>query len=122
MLNRSKGAAVQGPRVQADRRRFARAIQTMVAAQPNVSVIDGEAIALDLAGGRVSGVTLADGAPLRAPMVILATGTFLGGRLFCGEERGEGGRPGDRAATALGLQLRALDRQSPRLKIGRAHV
>src|SRR3546814_14108563 len=81
---------------------------TMVAAQPNVSVIDGEAIALDLAGGRVSGVTLADGAPLRAPMVILATGTFLGGRLFCGDERGEGGRTGYRAETALGVQLRAL--------------
>src|SRR3546814_10258487 len=94
---------------------------TMVAAQPNVSVIDGEAIALDLAGGRVSGVTLADGAPLRAPMVILATGTFLGGRLFCGEARGEGGRTGDRAATALGVQLRALDLPLTRQN-GRAHV
>src|SRR3546814_11361833 len=74
MLNRSKGAAVQGPRVQADRRRFARAIQTMVAAQPHVSVIDGEAVALDLAGGRVSGVTPAECAPLRAPIVISAPG------------------------------------------------
>src|SRR3546814_9781991 len=72
----------------------------------------------DLAGGRVSGVTLARGAPLRAPMVILATGTFLGGRLFCGEERGEGGRTGDRAATALGVQLRALDLPITRLKTG----
>src|SRR3546814_13062801 len=51
-------------------------------------------------------------------MVILATGTFLGGRLFCGEERGEGGRTGDRAATALGVQLRALDLPITRLKTG----
>ncbi|MCM8731146.1 tRNA uridine-5-carboxymethylaminomethyl(34) synthesis enzyme MnmG [Hephaestia sp. GCM10023244] len=118
MLNASKGAAVQGPRVQADRRRFAQAVQTMVAAQPSLTVIEGEAVALDLAGGRVAGITLADGMRMRAPTVILATGTFLGGRLFCGEERGIGGRTGDRAATALGHQLRGLALPMARLKTG----
>ncbi|HVI98061.1 MAG TPA: tRNA uridine-5-carboxymethylaminomethyl(34) synthesis enzyme MnmG [Sphingomonas sp.] len=118
MLNRSKGAAVQGPRVQADRRRFARAIQTMLAEQSGVAVIEGEAAGLGLSGGRVAGVVLADGARLDARAVVLATGTFLGGRLFCGEVRSAGGRTGERAATALGIQLRDLGLPIARLKTG----
>jgi tRNA uridine 5-carboxymethylaminomethyl modification enzyme len=118
MLNRSKGAAVQGPRVQADRRRFAAAIQEMLKAQPGLEVIEGEAAALDIVEGRVRGVVLGDGTRLTAPAVVLATGTFLGGRLFCGEERAEGGRTGERAATALGYQLRDLGLPIARLKTG----
>src|SRR6185369_12539820 len=87
MLNRSKGTAVQGPRVQADRTRYARAIQSMLAAQDRVEVVAGEASALRFDGERLIGVELADGRQLDATAVVLATGTFLGGRLFRGEER-----------------------------------
>lgn len=118
MLNRSKGAAVQGPRVQADRRRYAAAIRRLVAAQPDLSVVPGEARALIVEHGRVAGVTLADGSMLRARAVVLATGTFLGARLFRGEWRGEGGRIGERAATTLAAQLRALGLPMARLKTG----
>jgi tRNA uridine 5-carboxymethylaminomethyl modification enzyme len=118
MLNRSKGAAVQGPRVQADRRRYAVAIQEMLAAQPGLDIVTGEAALLLLEGGRVAGIELADGKMLRAPSVVLATGTFLAGRLFRGEERNEGGRVNERAATRLGVQLRALDFPMSRLKTG----
>src|SRR3954464_1225887 len=79
MLNRSKGTAVQGPRVQADRKRYAAAIQAMLRAQPNLECVAGEAEALELEGDRVLGVRLADGTLLRATAVVLATGTFLGG-------------------------------------------
>ncbi|MEL0252190.1 MAG: FAD-dependent oxidoreductase, partial [Novosphingobium sp.] len=92
MLNRSKGSAVQGPRVQADRKRFKAAIQAMIAAQPNLAVVGGEAAALHLEQGRVAGIDLADGTRLPARAVVLCTGTFLGGRLFRGEERMDGGR------------------------------
>ena len=119
MLNRSKGPAVQGPRVQADRRLFRAAIQRMIAAQANLTVIEGEAagIVRDDAGN-VAGLTLANGSQLAARAVVLATGTFLGGRMFRGDWSEEGGRVGERAASTLGIQMRALGLPMGRLKTG----
>ncbi len=118
MLNRSKGSAVQGPRVQADRKRFKAAIQQMIKAQPNLTLIGGEAAALHMEQGRVAGIDLADGTRLQGRAVILCTGTFLGGRLFRGEERMEGGRIGEDSAHKLAQQLRAAALPMARLKTG----
>lgn len=118
MLNRSKGTAVQGPRVQADRVRYAAAIQRMLAEQPNLHLVAGEAEALELTGGAVAGVRLADGSLLQCRAVVLATGTFLGGRIFRGEERETGGRVGEGSAIRLAEQLRALSLPMARLKTG----
>jgi len=118
MLNRSKGSAVQGPRVQADRVRYAAAIQSMIGAQAGLSVIEGEAAALVLSGGRVAGIELDTGDTVSATAVVLATGTFLSGRIFRGDFRAEGGRVDERAATQLGVQLRHLGLPLSRLKTG----
>ena len=118
MLNASKGAAVQGPRVQADRARFGAAVRAMVAAQPNLDIIAGEAAALHEDSNGIAGIVLADGRTLRASAVILATGTFLGGRLFRGEEIIEGGRIDEAGATHLAQQLRAAALPMARLKTG----
>lgn len=119
MLNRSKGVAVQGPRIQADRKLYAAAIQRAIAAEPLITIVEGEADALThSATGEVSGVQLQDGAILAAQAVVLATGTFLGGRIFRGEWRAEGGRVHERAATRLGQQLRSLGLPLGRLKTG----
>ncbi len=118
MLNSSKGAAVQGPRVQADRKRYRAAIHQMLDAQSGLTNVEGEADALLLDGDVVAGLALADGRVLHAPSVVLATGTFLGGKLFRGDEREIGGRVGERAATTLGLQLRAIGLPIGRLKTG----
>jgi tRNA uridine 5-carboxymethylaminomethyl modification enzyme len=119
LLNRSKGSAVQGPRVQADRKRYAAAIRSMLAATPDLSIVEGEVNALvtDRAGA-VAGVGLGDGTLLAARAVVLATGTFLGGRIFRGEERQTGGRVGERSANRLAEQLRALALPMARLKTG----
>ncbi len=118
MLNRSKGTAVQGPRVQADRRRYAAAIRTMLKAQARLRRVEGEAESLLLEDGALVGVRLADGTELRARAVVLATGTFLGGRIFRGEERDTGGRVGEGAAIRLAEQLRSLSLPMARLKTG----
>ncbi|MDP9414043.1 MAG: tRNA uridine-5-carboxymethylaminomethyl(34) synthesis enzyme MnmG [Pseudomonadota bacterium] len=118
MLNASKGAAVQGPRVQADRRRFKSAVQALLDAQPNLELIEGEASALKLEGRRVAGLRLSDGRELNGSAVVLATGTFLGGKLHFGMTSCAGGRVGERAAVELAHQLRALGLPLARLKTG----
>lgn len=118
MLNSSKGAAVQGPRVQADRKRYKAAIHALLDAQPSLSIIEAEAAALSMEVGRVTGLRLADGSLLSARAVVLATGTFLNGKLFRGEEVAEGGRTGERAAVTLGQQLRDAGLPIGRLKTG----
>lgn len=121
MLNQSKGAAVQGPRVQADRRRYKAAIHGLLDAQTDLEIVEGEAAALLFAEGRadrVVGLTLASGEALNAGAVVLATGTFLNARMFCGPDISTGGRVGELAAQRLGDQLRALDLPIARLKTG----
>jgi tRNA uridine 5-carboxymethylaminomethyl modification enzyme len=118
MLNRSKGSAVWGPRVQADRVLLKAAVQHVVGAQAGLRVIEGEAAALVLQGGRVAGLELGDGTHLTGERVVLCTGTFLGGVLFRGEERFEGGRVGENTAKRLAEQLRGADLPMARLKTG----
>jgi tRNA uridine 5-carboxymethylaminomethyl modification enzyme len=120
MLNRSKGAAVQGPRIQADRRRYKAAIHRLLADQPGLSIIEGiaESLAFDAGGRRVTGLRLDDGRTLGAAAVVLATGTFLNGKLHFGLDCRAGGRVGEAAATGMAAQLRALDLPIARLKTG----
>ncbi|PKP98647.1 MAG: tRNA uridine-5-carboxymethylaminomethyl(34) synthesis enzyme MnmG [Alphaproteobacteria bacterium HGW-Alphaproteobacteria-13] len=120
MLNASKGAAVQGPRIQADRKLYRAAIQRLLAAEDGITVVAGEAAALRLSqdGSRVKGLVLAGGRALTAAAVVLATGTFLGGRMFRGEERMDGGRIGEAGAHRLAEQLRGANLPMARLKTG----
>ena len=121
MLNASKGAAVQGPRIQADRKLFKASIQKQIAKFPNLRIIQAEAAALHFtpnAPTRVAGLILGDGTTITSSAVILATGTFLGGKLFRGEERLDGGRVGEDSALLLSQQLRGADLPIARLKTG----
>ena len=118
MLNRSKGPAVRGPRVQADRRRFRSAIQTMLSEQRGLTIVEAQVGLLEIGNGRVTGVMTEDGELITAAAVILATGTFLAGRIHIGLTSREGGRCGERAASALAKQLHALGLPIARLKTG----
>ena len=121
MLNASKGAAVQGPRVQADRSLFKASIQRQLGQIAHLTILQAEAAALHLIPGSsntVGGLVLGDGSIITSSAVILATGTFLGGKLFRGEERFEGGRVGEASAMLLSKQLRDAALPIARLKTG----
>ena len=118
MLNASKGAAVQGPRIQADRKKFKAAIHRLLDGQARLKIVEGEASSLIVENARVTGLKLSDGTELRASATILATGTFLNGKMFCGDTQTVGGRVGESSAFSLGHQLRALKLPLGRLKTG----
>ncbi|MEO6580756.1 MAG: tRNA uridine-5-carboxymethylaminomethyl(34) synthesis enzyme MnmG [Sphingomicrobium sp.] len=117
MLNRSKGPAVQGPRVQADRRLYAGSMRQTIE-RAGFGLVIGEAVEIILEAGRVAAVRLADGARIPARAVVIATGTFLDARLFCGLEQVTGGRRGEKAAIPLAAQLREWGVAQGRLKTG----
>ncbi len=118
MLNASKGTAVRGPRVQADRRLYRAAVQRKLREFPSIEVIEGEVASLVTGPGGCLGVILSDGVPLGARAVVLTTGTFLGGKLFRGLERTAGGRVGEQASIRLADQIRDLGLPMARLKTG----
>src|SRR5215217_6369835 len=116
MLNRSKGPAVWGPRVQADRKLYRAAIGALLS-EDGVELITAEALRLVIEGGRVAGVETSAGIlPCRA--VVIATGTFLDARMFVGEQVIDGGRRGERASVALAGQIRDIGLGQGRLKTG----
>jgi len=116
MLNRSKGPAVWGPRVQADRKLYRAAIVELLG-KSGVELVVTEALALAIEGGRVTGVETTSGT-LSCRAVVIATGTFLDARLFVGEETVAGGRRSEQASVPLASQLRDIALGQGRLKTG----
>ena len=116
MLNRSKGPAVWGPRVQADRKLYRSAIAGLLA-ESGVDLIVAEAIGLIVQHGRIAGVETGT-APLPSRAVVIATGTFLDARMFVGEQVLDGGRRDERASIPLAGQIRELGLGQGRLKTG----
>jgi tRNA uridine 5-carboxymethylaminomethyl modification enzyme len=118
LLNRSKGAAVRGPRAQIDRRLYREAMQAEMLATPNLTVRAEAVEDLVVEDGRVAGVLAASGQAYRAPRVVLTTGTFLKGVIHRGDERIPAGRVGDQPAIGLSDRLYAIGFQMGRLKTG----
>src|SRR5579863_9147305 len=118
MLNRRKGPAVRGPRAQADRARYAAAMQQAIRETTNLCVIEAEADDLMIAPGRITGLRLRDGRELKAAAVVLTTGTFLRGLIHIGEQKIAAGRVGEAPAVGLALTLERLGFALGRLKTG----
>jgi tRNA uridine 5-carboxymethylaminomethyl modification enzyme len=117
-LNASKGPAVRATRAQADRTLYKEAIRSMLEAQPNLALLEGEVADLVVAGERVTGVVTSAGETIHGRAVVLTVGTFLGGRIHVGLESREGGRIGDPASNRLAARLRELPFAVGRLKTG----
>ncbi|MDA9208353.1 tRNA uridine-5-carboxymethylaminomethyl(34) synthesis enzyme MnmG [Octadecabacter sp.] len=118
LLNRKKGPAVQGPRTQADRKLYMKAIQELVLGRENLDVLEGEVSDLIVQSGRIAGVELSDGSAIRAKAVILTTGTFLRGVIHIGDVSHSAGRMGDRPSIPLAERLSSYDLPMGRLKTG----
>jgi tRNA uridine 5-carboxymethylaminomethyl modification enzyme len=116
VLNRSKGPAVQGPRAQCDRDVYAATVQELLAAEPNLAIVESsvESLARVAGGWRVTGGDV----ELFARAVIVTTGTFLRALMHSGEVKTAGGRFGEAAAETLSDSLAALGLQLGRLKTG----
>ncbi len=119
VLNRSKGPAVRGPRAQADRSLYKAAMQALLAQVPGLDLVEAavEDLALDTRGA-VAGIVTGDGRTLRAPRVVLTTGTFLRGLIHMGEERVPAGRVGEAPAQGLAATLDRCGFALGRLKTG----
>ena len=118
MLNRSKGKAVHGPRVQVDRSSYRRFIQLALSSMEKLTVLSAAVSDVVSVDNRCVGVLLSDGKTLSACAVVLTTGTFLGARIFCGSSIVDGGRVGEASSKQLAERLRALDLPIGRLKTG----
>ena len=119
LLNRGKGPAVRGPRAQADRKLYRNAIQALLAAEKNLTIIEGEAAGLERdAQGYLSAVNLYNGEQIPCAAAVLTTGTFLRGVLHFGNVTQPGGRIGDAAAIGLAESLLSLGLPLGRLKTG----
>jgi tRNA uridine 5-carboxymethylaminomethyl modification enzyme len=117
-LNESKGPSVRALRALADKPNYARVARETIAAQPQLGVVHGMVDDLIVESGAIAGVVLSDGRTLRAPNVILATGTFLGGKTFRGDDVRAEGRFGETPALGLSAALARLGFPLARLKTG----
>lgn len=120
MLNQSKGPAVRGPRAQADRKLYKRAVQDLLACQPNLTIhaAAAEDLEIDHKTQRVTAVITGDGDRFACGAVVLTTGTFLSGIIHRGTERIPAGRIGEKAAQGLSNTLKILAFSLGRLKTG----
>src|SRR5438445_1832823 len=116
MLNRSKGPAVWGPRVQADRKLYRAAVAELLS-ETGVEIVAAEVLGLAINSGRISGVETSSGT-LLSRAVVIATGTFLDARMFIGDRVVGGGRSGEAASSALAGQVRDIGLAQGRLKTG----
>jgi tRNA uridine 5-carboxymethylaminomethyl modification enzyme len=117
MLNRSRGPAVWGPRAQADKYKYARRVQELLATCPKLTILSGE-VAEICAAPEVNGIVLKDGTRLDCRAVIVTTGTFLRALMHTGERQTPGGRVGEAAAVGLSACLQKLGLEMGRLKTG----
>ncbi|MCL2139370.1 MAG: FAD-dependent oxidoreductase, partial [Treponema sp.] len=130
ILNRSRGPAVQAPRAQADKQAYQTAARAVLEKQKNLSIFMDTVTDLIIENfiidknysasspGKIAGVITCRGHRISAATVILASGTFMEGKIFIGEYEALEGRLGEEAAKGLGGKLRQLGFPVGRLKTG----
>ncbi|KAI8443015.1 glucose inhibited division protein A-domain-containing protein [Phakopsora pachyrhizi] len=125
-LNRSKGPAVHGPRAQIDRSLYKASVQSQLNSQPNLSI--REAVVKELLirtdndgvsdNHSIDGVVVDSGQVLRCRSLVIATGTFLGGKISIGRKTSNFGRIGERSSNSLSSSLRRHGFNLARMRTG----
>ncbi len=118
MLNRSKGPAVHGPRSQADRSLYKKSVQEILLNQQKIRVIEGFVDDLIIQNQEIKGVVLNNDKKFFCSSLVITTGTFLGGKIFVGNETFKAGRIGDKSSSKLSQKIRNLGFPVGRLKTG----
>ena len=118
MLNTSKGPAVYSLRAQADRKKYQREMKHTLEKQENLFVKQAEVVDIIVENGEIKGVETNIGAIYNVKAVILATGTYLKGKIFIGEVNFESGPDGVFPANKLSECLKKLDIEIVRFKTG----
>ena len=118
MLNTAKGPAVHSLRAQADKTRYHLEMKKTIEKEPLLDMKQGEVVDIMIEDGKVRGVVLRTGAVYRSSVVILATGTFLAGKVFIGESVYESGPNGLAPSTELAERLREYGLPMRRFKTG----
>lgn len=122
MLNESRGPAVWGPRAQADRLLYHKAVYDIVSSYNNLELlidsVEDVIIANERGHTSVAGVRLLSGVEIAATKVVITTGTFLSGVIHIGRSQSAGGRVGEEASYGLSHFLRASGFRLGRLKTG----
>ncbi|MCL2567061.1 MAG: tRNA uridine-5-carboxymethylaminomethyl(34) synthesis enzyme MnmG [Alphaproteobacteria bacterium] len=118
VLNASKGAAVQGPRSQADRKLYKNVSHETLQNYPNLDILAGSVKDIILNNGAVAAVVLVNGEKISAKSVVLTTGTFLDGVIHIGTTNYGGGRYGAEPSLGLSKFLRNVGFEVARLKTG----
>ncbi len=118
MLNRSRGPAVHGPRSQADRKLYKKAILNLLQSNENLTIIEGTVKDLTIDKNVIKNVVLDNDVSIKAKSVVLTTGTFLGGVIHIGNETIQAGRIGDEPSNHLSKKIRELNLPIGRLKTG----
>ena len=120
MLNASKGPAVQGLRVQADRKLFKKAINLILNSYKNLTILEEEVVDIKLNSkeNKVSGVILSNKKIVSCETIVLTTGTFLNGLIHIGSKTIKAGRVGEKATCGLSKMFKRLGFKLGRMKTG----
>lgn len=118
MLNKGKGPAVYSLRVQSDRRAYQEKMKHTLESQPNLDVKQCEITKILSDNGRVTGVLTHLGAEFKVKALIIATGTYLGGKIYVGDVSYDSGPDGMFAATQMTKSLEELGIVTRRFKTG----
>ncbi len=118
LLNESKGAAVQSPRAQCDKKAYQFRLKHTLELQPNLQIFQATVTGLIFKDGKVVGCRTNLDIEFLGQTVVITTGTFLRGLMHVGQNKNEGGRLGDFSAKTLSSSLLEAGIELQRLKTG----